>query len=103
MKESEEILIKNLVEKYAKSMCNNIEVRFPQTACKIIESFGIFDIELLPMPSSPLFRVYGKNKISFLAEQFFSEKSIMIEWEEFKENLTDNNLKLKETASELAL
>ena len=55
------------------------------------------------MPSSPLFRVYGKNKISFLAEQFFSEKSIMIEWEEFKENLTDNNLKLKETASELAL
>ena len=71
-----------------------------------LESFGIFDIELLPMPSSPLFLVYGKNEISFLAEQFFPEKSvesIMIEWEEFKENFTDNNLKLKEAPSELAL
>ena len=61
--------------------------------------------------------MYGKNKISFLAEELFLEKSveiIMTEWEEFKfemidikkkyqllkESLTNNNLKLKETASE---
>ena len=46
-----------------------------------------FDIELLPMSSSPSFYVYGENEISFLAEQFFSEKSvkiIMTEWEESK-------------------
>ena len=72
------------------------------------------------MSSSPSLCVYGRNEISFLAEQFFPEKSveiIMTEWEEFKfelidikkkyqllkENLTDNNLKLKETASEWAL
>ena len=72
------------------------------------------------MSSSPSLCVYGRNEISFSAEQFFPEKSveiIMTEWEEFKfelidikkkyqllkENLTDNNLKLKETASEWAL
>ena len=101
-------------------MCHNIEARFSQTKCKILESFGIFDIELLPMSSSPSFCVHGKNEINFLAEQFFPGKSvgiIMTEWEEFKfeltdikkkyqllkENLTNNNLKLKETASEWAL
>ena len=120
LKESEEIRITNLVEKYAKSMCHYIEARFPQTTCKILESFGIFDIELLPMSSSPSFYVHGKNEINFLAEQFFPERSVRIimrEWEEFKselidikkkyqllkENLTNNNLKLKETASEWTL
>ena len=117
MKESEEISITNLLEKYAKSMCHNIEARFHQTTCKILESIGIFNIELLPMPSAPSFCVNGENEINFLAEQFFPEKSvgiIMTEWEEFKfelidvkkklqllkGNLTNNNLKLKETASE---
>ena len=46
-------------------MCNNIEPRFSQTTCKILESFGIFDIELLPMSSSPSFCVYRRNEISF--------------------------------------
>ena len=83
MKESEEIRITNLVEKYVKSMCHNIEARFSQTTCKILESFGIFDIELLPMSSSPWFYTNGKNEINFLAEQFFPERSvgiIMTEW-----------------------
>ena len=101
-------------------MCHNNEARFPQTTCTILEPIGIFDIELLPMSSSPSFCVHGKNEINFLAEQFFPEKSVGIittEWEEFKfelivikrkyqllkENLTNNNLKLKETASEWAL
>ena len=80
------------MEKYAKSVCNIIEARFPQTTCKVLESFGIFDIELLPMSSSPLFCVYGKNENSFLAEQFFPEKSvesIMTEWDDFKSELID--------------
>ena len=72
------------------------------------------------MSSSPSFCVLGKNEINFLAEQFFPEISvgiIMTEWEEFKfeliyikkkyqllkENLTNNNLKLKQTASEWTL
>ena len=72
------------------------------------------------MSSSPSFGVHGKSEINFLAEEFFSEKSveiIMTEWKEFKfelidikkkyqllrEILTNNNLKLKETASEWAL
>ena len=75
LKESEEIRITNLVEKYAKSMCHNIETRFPQTTCKILELFGIFGKELLPMSSSPLFGVHGKKETSFLVEQLFPEKS----------------------------
>ena len=70
MKESEEIRIKNLVEKYVKSMCHNIEARFPQTTCKILESFGIFDLELLPISSLPWFYMHGENEINFLAQQF---------------------------------
>ena len=67
-------------------MCNKIEARFLQTASKIIESFGIFDTELLSVSSALSFSVYGKSKISFLVEQFFPENSvkiIMTEWEEF--------------------
>ena len=74
MKESEEIRITNLVEKYAKLMCSNIEARFPKTTCKIIESFEIFDTELLPISPSPSFCEYGKNEISILSEQFFPRK-----------------------------
>ena len=97
-------------------MCNNIEARFPQKTCKILESLGFFDIKWLPMSSSLSFCVYGKNEISFFVEQFFPEKSVEIiltDWGEFRfelidikkkyqlliENLTNNNLKLKETAS----
>ena len=55
LKEFEQSRISNLVEKYAKSIFNNTETSFPQTRYKISESFGIFDIGLLPMSSSPLF------------------------------------------------
>ena len=112
LKELDGVRIKNLMGKDAKSMCNNIEARFPQTTCKIRESFGIFDIELPSMPPSPSFCVYGKNEIRFLAEQFFPEKYVEIKFELIdikkkyqllQENLTDNNLKLKETASGWAL
>ena len=75
------------MEKYAKSMYSIVEARFPQTTCKILELFGIFDVELLPMSSSPFFCVY-----SFLAEQLFPEKSvkiIMIDWDQFKSELID--------------
>ena len=75
LKEFEEIRITNLVEKYAKSMWKNTEARFPQTTCKTLESFGIFDMELVPISSSPLFCVDGKNEIRFLAEQF-SQKNL---------------------------
>ena len=78
LKESMEIHIINLVEKYAKSMSKNIEARFSQATCRILELFGIFDIEVLPMSLSPSFCLYGKNENSFLAEQFFAEKSVEI-------------------------
>ena len=78
MKESEEISITNLMKKYGKSVCKNNEAMFPQTTCKILESFGIFDIELLPTLSSPSFCGYGENEIRFLVEQFFPEKSVDI-------------------------
>ena len=80
------------MEKYAKSMYNIVEARFPQTTCKILELFGIFDVKLPPMSSSPFFYVYGKNENSFLAEQLFPEKSvkiIMIHWDQFKSELID--------------
>ena len=67
LKESEEIRQINLVEKHAKSMCHNIEARFPQTTCKILVLFGIFDKEFLSISSSPRFCLYGKKEISFLA------------------------------------
>ena len=80
------------MEKYAKSMYNIVEARFPQTTCTILELFGIFDVELLPVSSSPFFCLYGKNENSFLAEQLFPEKSvkiIMIDWDQFKSELID--------------
>ena len=86
------------MKKYAKSMCNNIEARFPQTTCKILELFGIFDIALLPMSSSPSFCVYGENELSLLPEweEFkFELTDITKKYQLIKEILTDNDLKLK--------
>ena len=80
------------MEKYAKSMYNIVEARFPQTKCKILELFGIFDVELLQCHHHLFFCVYGKNENSFLAEQLFPEKSvkiIMIDWDQFKSELID--------------
>ena len=98
MKEYEEIRITNLMKKYAKSMCNNIEARFPQTTCKIPGLFRIFDIALLPMSSSPSFCVYWKNELSFLPEREefkFELIDIKKKYQLTKEILTDNDLKLK--------
>ena len=58
------------------------------------------------MSSSRLFCVYGKNEISFLAEQEefkFELIDIKKKYQLLKENLTDNNLKLKETVFDWAL
>ena len=48
---------------------------FPKQHTKTLESFRIFDMELVPISSSPSFCVYGKNEIRFLAEQF-SQKNL---------------------------
>ena len=71
-------------------MCHNLEARFRQTICKILELFGIFDIELLLMSSSPSFCVHGKNEINFSAEQFFPEKSVGIFTTQNEKNLSLN-------------
>ena len=84
LKEFEEVRITNLVEKYAKSMWKNIEAMFPQTTCKTLESFGIFDMELVPISSLPSFCVYGKNEIRFLAEQFSQKNLSRLLWQNRK-------------------
>ena len=53
------------MEKYAKSMYNIVEARFPQTKCKILELFGIFDVELLQCHHHLFFACMGKMKIAF--------------------------------------
>ena len=68
MKESEKIRITNLVEKYAKSICATILKQGLLKQHAKLQSFEIFDMEFLPMSSSPSFCVHGKNEINLLAE-----------------------------------
>ena len=68
--ESEELRIKCFPKKYADCMCKKIDERFPESSCKVMESFSIFDIDLLPPAGTDAFKVYGTVEISCLAEQF---------------------------------
>ena len=71
--ESEELRIKCFPKKYADCMCKNIDERFPESSCQVMESFSIFDIDLLPPAGTDAFKVYGTVEIACLAEQFFPD------------------------------
>ena len=80
LKESQEIHITNLVEKYVQNQnrcARLLKQGFLREHAKFL-SFGIFDIASLRMSSSPSFCVCGINEISFSAEHFFPEKSVEI-------------------------
>ena len=64
----QESRIKSFVGKYANSICQNIDARFPSTSCEILTAFSIFDVDLLPTQSSPAFSVYGNEEISCLGK-----------------------------------
>ena len=112
--------IERLFQKYAKSICDNIDVRFPESFCKVLEAFSIFEVDLVPVSSSPTFNVYGTDEITCLAKHFFPDKNgepIVSEWKDFKfemveikekltslrKQLAENKLKFKQTSSEWAL
>ena len=86
----------------------------------MLEAFSIFEVDLLPVSSSPTFNVYGTDEITCLAKQFFLDKNaepIVSEWDNFKfemvemkekltslrKQLAENKLKSKQTSSEWAL
>ena len=107
------------MEKYASEICKNINERFPADPFKVIASFSVFDIDMLPDQSSSEFDVFGNEEILVLAKQFFpdSTDSLLNEWEDFKyemleiktkletlkRQLTANQLKLNKTSTEWTL
>ena len=87
MTESQEKRVKSLAGKYVKSMCENIDARFPANSCEVLNAFSIFDLELLPAQNSPTFIVYGNDGVRTLKKQFFPdevEEPIQEQWADFK-------------------
>lgn len=112
--------IKTFPKKYADSICKNIEERFPESSCKVLESFSIFNVDLIPNSSTNTFKFYGNDEIDVLGTQFFPDDNLDLikkQWEAFKYHLveirkkyitlkkqfTDNKLKLKKTSTEWTL
>ena len=95
--DNQEIRIKSLVGKYANSICQNIDERFPSNSCEILTAFSIFDVDLFPAQTSPAFSVYGNEEISSLGKQFFPNASIdsLIEqWNDFKFEMIEMKKKI---------
>lgn len=68
--------IQSLPKKYADSLFKNLEDRFPKTSCKILESFTIFDPDLLAQALPEELKVYGVGEIRLLAKHFFPNTEI---------------------------
>ena len=119
MTESQE-RVKSLAGKYVKSMCENIDARFPANSCEVLNAFSIFDLELLPAQNSPTFIVYGNDGVRTLKKQFFPdevEEPIQEQWADFKFEMLEmkkklstlraqlelNGIKLKQTSTEWTL
>ena len=83
LKEFEQSRISNLVEKYAKSIFNNTETSFPQTDTKFQSHLEFLILSCYQCHYHLCFARKGKMKL-FLAEPFFSEKSVEIIMEEWK-------------------
>ena len=98
-------------------MCKNINARFPESSCKVLEAFSIFNIELIPLSSTGAFKVYGNEEVLTLGKHFFHGTDIdqvMSQWKDFRYHLTkikkkyaslkkqfaENKLKFKNTSTE---
>ena len=106
MTDSQEKRVKSLPGKYVKSMCENIDARFPANSCEVLNAFSIFDVELLPAQNSPAFIVYGNDEVRTLKKQFFpdeAEKPILEQWADFKYEMVEMKKKLSTLRAQLQL
>lgn len=106
---------------YATSICTNIDERFPESAQETLSAFAVFDLDSLPAdPSSHEFNLYGEMEMRTLHHQFFPNNELSEtqdqwkdfkfellqlkrKWNEYKRQMSDNKLKLKQTPSEWAI
>ena len=66
--------IKRDIRRYAVSISENIDARFPNNAQRILDAFSIFNFDTLPTNSSTCnFVLYGEYKIETLHDQFFPD------------------------------
>ena len=56
--------IKRDIKIFAMAMSDNIDARFPQNAQKVLETFSVFNLDILPSDSSAsIFTLYGEREI----------------------------------------
>ena len=102
----QESRIKSLVGKYANSICQNIDARFPSNSCEILTAFSISDVDLLPTQRSPVFSVYGNEEIFCLGKQFFpnaSSDSLLEQWNDFKFEMIEMRKRISTLKNQLQL
>ena len=81
--EPQKIRVQSFSKTYADYMCKSINARFPESSCKVLETFSIFNIELIPLSSTDAFKVYGNEEILTLGKHFFPGTDIdqvMSQW-----------------------
>ena len=101
---TQEQRIKDMVQKYSNSICKSIDARFPANSCETLNSFSMFDIDLLPSQSSQEFTLYGRKEIRCLALQFFPEEPLDIvqeQWNDFKFEMLEMKKKLNNLRGQL--
>ena len=110
-------------EAYVNSLCGNIDDRFPEDATDVLSAFDVFNVEKIPGDTSTqIFKVYGQAEMKVLGRHYHKdspEKSkelleqwedfkfdlvnLKVKWQQFKENIEGNNMKLKVSPTEWAL
>ena len=98
--------VKSLPGKYVKSICENIDARFPANSCEVLNAFSIFDVDLLLAQNSPAFTIYGNDEVRTLKKQFFpddSEKQILEQWTDFKFEMFEMKKRLSSLRAQLQL
>lgn len=123
LSERDENHIRANVQKYITSLTENISNRFPASSTEVLNSFCVFNVELLPTETdSELFLFYGDMEIKALKHHFFSSdptasQELEDQWGNFKYELLElkkkwfhlkrqieaNKMKMKCTSTEWAL
>ena len=76
--------VTGITKKYAKSIVQNIDERFPNSTMDVLDAFSIFNVEEFPPNSdSQQFIVFGNDEIATLKSHFGTSEEVVEQWDNF--------------------
>ena len=115
-------VVHGLTKSYVNALDRTIRKRFPEDVITVLESFDIFNADIVPNDADVEFAICGNTEIDVLQNYFFDEDeekasklknkwqefkhemlSLKTKWAQFKKQLVSNQMKIKIASTEWSL